>query len=82
MGNAATTLDVLLRIDWTMTLVIPWFFGEVVGFDPITSTLIFGEYDPAPVDAMLTVAESEAPANWVALHKLRSRETDSIRRGE
>ena len=43
-------------------------FGEVLGFDPITSTLIFGEYDAVLVDAMGTVAEAEALANWVALH--------------
>ncbi len=30
------------------------------------------------IGAMITVAEAEALANWVALHKLRSRETDSI----
>src|SRR5277367_3823195 len=36
-------------------------FGEPLGFDPITSTLIFGEYDAVLVDAMGTVAEAEAP---------------------
>ena len=43
-------------------------FGEPLGFDPITLTLIFGEYDAVLVDAMGTVAEAEALANWVALH--------------
>jgi glyoxylase-like metal-dependent hydrolase (beta-lactamase superfamily II) len=43
-------------------------FGKALGFDPITSTLIFGEYDAVLVDAMLTVAEAEALADWVALH--------------
>ncbi len=43
-------------------------FGEALGFDPITSTLIFGEYDAVLVDAMGTVAEAEALAVWVALH--------------
>ena len=42
-------------------------FGEALGFDPITSTLIFGEYDAVLVDAMTTVAEAEALADWVAL---------------
>ena len=37
-------------------------FGEPLGFDPITSTLIFGEYDAVLVDAMGTVAEAEALA--------------------
>ena len=42
-------------------------FGEALGFDPITSTLIFGEYDAVLVTAMMTVAEAEALADWVAL---------------
>jgi hypothetical protein len=32
-------------------------FGEALGFDPITSTLIFGEHDAVLVDTMTTVAE-------------------------
>src|SRR6202795_787924 len=43
-------------------------FGEALGFDPITSTLIFGEHDAVLVDAMMTVPEAEALADWVALH--------------
>src|ERR1700685_401707 len=43
-------------------------FGEALGFDPITSTLTFGENDAVLVDAMMTVAEAEALADWVALH--------------
>ena len=43
-------------------------FGEALGFDPITSSLIFGEHDAVLVDAMGTVAEAEALADWVALH--------------
>ena len=43
-------------------------FGEAFGFDPMTSTLIFGEYDAVLVDAMTTVAEAEALADWIALH--------------
>src|SRR6266480_662696 len=43
-------------------------FGEAFGFDPITSTLIFGEYDAVLVDPMTTVAEAEALADWIALH--------------
>ena len=43
-------------------------FGEALGFDPITSTLIFGEHDAVLVDAMMTVAEAAALADWVALH--------------
>jgi glyoxylase-like metal-dependent hydrolase (beta-lactamase superfamily II) len=43
-------------------------FGEALAFDPITSTLIYGENDAVLVDAMTTVAEAEALANWIALH--------------
>src|SRR6202162_3275283 len=43
-------------------------FGEAFGFDTITSTLIFGEYDAVLVDAMGTVAEAEALTHWIALH--------------
>ncbi len=42
-------------------------FGEALGFDPITSTLIFGEYDAVLVDAMGTVAEAEALADWICV---------------
>ena len=43
-------------------------FGEALAFDPITSTLIFGESDAVLADATGTVAEAEALADWVALH--------------
>src|ERR1700722_566525 len=43
-------------------------FGEALGFDPITSTLIYGDNDAVLVDAMTTVAEAEALADWIALH--------------
>src|SRR5579862_7423846 len=43
-------------------------FGEALGFDPATSTLIFGEYDAVLVDAMTTVAEAKALADWIALY--------------
>jgi glyoxylase-like metal-dependent hydrolase (beta-lactamase superfamily II) len=52
----------------TMVGERPKSFGEALGFDPITSTLIFGEYDAVLVDAMGTVAEAEALGAWVALH--------------
>src|SRR6202034_3358877 len=55
-------------------------FGEPLGFDPITSTLIFGEHDAVLVDAMTTVAEAEALADWVALHN-RNLETIYITHG-
>src|SRR5208337_4904211 len=40
-------------------------FGEPLGFDPMTATLIFGEHDAVLVDAMTTVAEAEALATVV-----------------
>ena len=43
-------------------------FGPPFGWDPITSTLIYGEYDAVLVDALTTVAEANALADWVGLH--------------
>jgi glyoxylase-like metal-dependent hydrolase (beta-lactamase superfamily II) len=46
-------------------------FGPSPAFDPSTSTLIFGENDAVLVDTLMTIAEAEALANWVALHHRR-----------
>ena len=43
-------------------------FGPPLGWDPITSTLIYGEYDAVLVDPLTTVFEANALAQWVALH--------------
>jgi glyoxylase-like metal-dependent hydrolase (beta-lactamase superfamily II) len=43
-------------------------FGPPPAFDPSTSTLIFGESDAVLVDTLMTIAEADALANWVALH--------------
>jgi glyoxylase-like metal-dependent hydrolase (beta-lactamase superfamily II) len=43
-------------------------FGPPMAWDPMTSTLIFGENDAVLIDALTTVAEAEALASWVALH--------------
>ncbi|HXW53852.1 MAG TPA: MBL fold metallo-hydrolase [Myxococcota bacterium] len=43
-------------------------FGPPLGWDPITSTLIYGQYDAVLVDALTTVSEARALADWVALH--------------
>jgi hypothetical protein len=40
-------------------------FGEALGFDPSTSTLVFGEHDAVLVDAMMT--EAEDLSDWIAL---------------
>jgi glyoxylase-like metal-dependent hydrolase (beta-lactamase superfamily II) len=43
-------------------------FGPPMAWDPMTSTLIFGENDAVLVDTLTTVAENEALASWIALH--------------
>jgi glyoxylase-like metal-dependent hydrolase (beta-lactamase superfamily II) len=43
-------------------------FGPPMAWDPTTSTLIFGENDAVLVDALTTIAEAEALADWVRLH--------------
>jgi glyoxylase-like metal-dependent hydrolase (beta-lactamase superfamily II) len=68
VSSKTLSVNVFTAPGKTMVGERPRPFGEPFGFDPITSTLIFGEYDAVLVDAMLTVAETEALANWVALH--------------
>ena len=45
--------------------------GDPPAWDPTTSTLIFGERDAVLVDALCTVREAMALADWVALHDRR-----------
>jgi glyoxylase-like metal-dependent hydrolase (beta-lactamase superfamily II) len=66
--ETALSVNVFTAPGKTMVGERPKPFGEALGFDPITSTLIFGEYDAVLVDAMGTVAEAEALAGWIALH--------------
>jgi len=68
LKSPALGVNVFTAPGKTMVGERPRPFGEALGFDPITSTLIFGESDAVLVDAMLTVAEAEALADWVALH--------------
>src|SRR5277367_1303021 len=68
MASSALSVNVFTAPGKAMVGERPKPFGEALGFDPITSTLIFGEYDAALVDAMTTVAEAEAVADWIALH--------------
>jgi glyoxylase-like metal-dependent hydrolase (beta-lactamase superfamily II) len=68
VASNALGVNVFTAPGKTMVGERPRPFGEALGFDPMTSTLIFGEYDAVLVDAMTTVAEAEALANWVALH--------------
>jgi glyoxylase-like metal-dependent hydrolase (beta-lactamase superfamily II) len=44
-------------------------FGEPLGFDPITSTLIFGEYDAVLVDAMMILLDRFPGARAIATPK-------------
>src|SRR5580704_17926698 len=69
-GSKETTLSVNVFTAPGKTMVgeRPKPLGEPFGFDPMTSTLIFGEFDAVLVDAMTTVAEAEALADWIALH--------------
>ena len=66
--SSTLSVNVFTAPGKTMVGERPKPFGEPLGFDPITSTLIYGEYDAVLVDAMGTVAEAEALAAWVALH--------------
>jgi glyoxylase-like metal-dependent hydrolase (beta-lactamase superfamily II) len=66
--TATLSVNVFTAPGKTMVGERPKPFGEALAFDPITSTLIFGDYDAVLVDAMGTVAEAEALADWIALH--------------
>jgi hypothetical protein len=43
----------------------PKLFGEALGFDPITSTLIFGEYDAVLVDEMMRWLRPRLSQIWL-----------------
>jgi glyoxylase-like metal-dependent hydrolase (beta-lactamase superfamily II) len=66
--SSALGFNVFTAPGKTMVGERPRPFGEPLGFDPMSSTLIFGERDAVLVDALTTVAEAEALADWVALH--------------
>jgi glyoxylase-like metal-dependent hydrolase (beta-lactamase superfamily II) len=68
VASSTLSVNVFTAPGKTMVGERPKPFGEALGFDPITSTLIFGESDAVLVDAMTTVAEAEALADWIALH--------------
>ncbi len=46
----------------------PYPFGPPPSWDPLTSTLIYGEHDAVLIDALTTAAEASVLADWVALH--------------
>ena len=46
-------------------------FGEPTAWDPVTSTLIFGDRDAVLVDTLETVPEASALADWIGLHQRR-----------
>jgi glyoxylase-like metal-dependent hydrolase (beta-lactamase superfamily II) len=66
VASTALSVNVFTAPGKAMVGERPRPFDEALGFDPITSTLIFGDYDAVLVDAIMTVAE--ALADWVALH--------------
>jgi glyoxylase-like metal-dependent hydrolase (beta-lactamase superfamily II) len=45
--------------------------GDPPAWDPTTSTLIFGARDAVLVDALMTVREATALADWIELHDRR-----------
>src|ERR1700744_1809291 len=45
--------------------------GDPLAWDPKSSTLIFGDREAVLVDALTTVGEATALADWVALHDRR-----------
>jgi glyoxylase-like metal-dependent hydrolase (beta-lactamase superfamily II) len=45
--------------------------GDPPAWDPTTATLIYGEHDAVLVDALCTMREATALADWVALHEPR-----------
>jgi len=45
--------------------------GDPPAWDPVTSTLVYGPRDAVLVDALMTVREATALADWVALHDRR-----------
>ncbi|WP_197501566.1 MBL fold metallo-hydrolase [Mycobacterium sp. 852002-51057_SCH5723018] len=52
----------------TVTGDRPYHFGPPLAWDPITATLIYGDYEAILIDALTTVAEATALADWIALH--------------
>lgn len=58
----------------------PYPFGPPPGWDPTTSTLLYGERNAVLIDPQTTVAEAEAVVSWVKLHD-RNLETVSITHG-
>jgi hypothetical protein len=68
VGSSTLSLNVFTVPGKPMVGERPKPFGEALGFDPMTSTLIFGDADAVLVDAMTTVAEAAALADWIALH--------------
>src|SRR6476469_4742573 len=44
-------------------------FGPPMAWDAMTATLILGERDAVLVDTLTTVAEAEALAGWIGLHR-------------
>src|SRR6202008_4961443 len=70
IGRAPLRFDVFVAPEKPLTAPPPR-FGDPRAWDPVTSTLIFGPRDAVLVDALMTVEEATALADWVALHQRR-----------
>src|ERR1700741_1481237 len=70
IGRAPLRFDVFVAPEKPFVAPEPR-FGEPRAWDPVTSTLIFGPRDAVLVDALMTVREATALADWVALHDRR-----------
>jgi glyoxylase-like metal-dependent hydrolase (beta-lactamase superfamily II) len=70
IGRTPLTYDVFVAPEKPFTAPPPR-FGDPRAWDPATSTLIFGPRDAVLVDALMTVREATALADWVALHDRR-----------
>lgn len=70
MSSATTTLNfnVFTAPEKAFVGDRPHTFGPPLAWDPITSTLIYGEDDAVIIDALTTAAEAAALADWIALH--------------
>ncbi|HZM60517.1 MAG TPA: MBL fold metallo-hydrolase [Vicinamibacterales bacterium] len=70
IGRALLRYDVFVAPEKPFTAPPPR-LGEPRAWDPVTSTLLFGPRDAVLVDALMTVREATALADWVALHDRR-----------
>jgi glyoxylase-like metal-dependent hydrolase (beta-lactamase superfamily II) len=66
--SPALSVNVFTAPEKAVTGERPRPFGPPMAWDPMTSTLIFGENDAVLVDALTTADEAGTLASWVGLH--------------